>query len=363
MVKYDPFISNDQGNDAAHNSFLPRRAPILATRLADLEWSVGPARKRPRMEPSQASAPIEYSAPPNTNDTKNVHATGASSNFAAPSSHASKPEPSVRIIEKPVPIEPTTIMGDAPLVDDRIRHLVQFILKHVDGPNVEIEAKLGILLEKENSSRVTDLVPVMCETPIRESSNADVRFVSNVGEGLFQSVNQRLNVRVEETAKQSDGAVKYVRTRETDVYYPGRVRQTKVQTHRSQTRDEYKVVRTQRKTRLGDLNILCPNTNCDVRYSASKEEDCNAPTNSRSEMSREKDRVSYKYEYVSVDITNVEAVTKSGMLERTHEVEVEIDSSSNLYDEVKKYHEGDQSSKLFDIATCFVNTVRLLLEL
>lgn len=300
-------------------------------------------------------------------------------------SSQNKPGENVRVIEKPVVYEPSSIMGNPPLVDDRVRHLVQFILQHVKEGNIEIEAKLGSLIEKDQSVRVIHLVPVICETPIRPESNSDVRFESDVGEELFGKINERLNGRVEETSNRpkqnklinpnlpphiNGGTVSYVRTQEADVYYPSRIRQTRRPSAANavsnpQQRPIYdQVVRTQRKTRLGDLNVLCPGSICDIRYSASREEDCKVPPTANPEMQRDKYRLSYKYEYVSVDITTVEMVTRGGKLKTTHEVEVEVDPAAvNLFKEVTKYLQGDESSKLFDVATSLVQTVRVLLEM
>lgn len=259
-----------------------------------------------------------------------------------------------RVVEKP---EPTTIMGERPLVDDRVRQLIGFILEHVNSANVEVEAKLGVLMEKEKGLRVIEVVPVLCETPIKSESNSDVRFVSDVGQALFCRLNERLNERVEKTSQLSEGSIRYVRTNELDVYYPGRIRAIKA------LRDgSYHFVKAQRKTRLGDLNVICPGRICDIRYSASAEEDCIAP-DANPELEREKERISYKFDCLSVDITSVNMAMRNGEAERTFEVEVEIDASANLFDEVTKYREEDNSSKLFEIAESFVNTVRLLLEI
>lgn len=367
---YDPFLDDKSTNDNGQSKLLSvKQPPILNFHLSKLEWKNNDSRKRPRSEPSQASGRIE-----GRNDSRgsasavNVPTSVAQQNapFRADQKHdASKrmtsepPREVVRVVEKPVFYEPTTILGTPPLVDDRVRQLVHFILQHVTDNNIEVEAKLGLLIEREKADRVINLVPVMCETPINAESNADVRFVSDVGEDLFRRANRRLNARVEETSSQTEGRVNYIRTRELDVYYPRRIRQIKQRIADSR---EYKVLKSQMKTRLGDLNVLCPGRICDIRYSASREEDCDVP-NCEPEMQREKDRISYKYEFVSVDITTVEMLTRSGGVERTHEIEVEIDASTNLFMEVLKYRKNDESSKLFDIATSLVHTIRHLLEL
>lgn len=368
---YDPFQPKDCADGTARNTFFKPRAEILTVPLANLEWATTGSRKRSRPEPSPSTSRQNTTATDNNSSARHMPSSASNHHPATSSSHpVAKEEPTrlaestptprevIRYIEKPVEMEPITITGGPNLVDDRVRQLVHFILLHVHSPDVEIEVKLGTLMERAQGVRVTELVPVLCETPIKEESNKDVRFISNVGGELFCRLNQKLNSRVEETAQQEQGTVRYVRARELDVYYPGRIRQTK---SRPNDHSSFKVVRTQKKERLGDMNVLCPGRVCDLRYSASSEVDCSVP-NSSPEMERDKDRISYKFEFLSIDITTVRMVRQGGV-EITYEVEVEIDSSTNLYEEVEKYRCGDDSSKLFDIAGSLVNTVRLLLEI
>lgn len=363
---YDPFQPKDCPERGVRNTLFRRRPNILTTRLANLEWSTSVTRKRLRSEPVSSAQPSATHLENNSSsENRNVTVSGhrpvtylANHQATQNTIPVELQDDKVDNADKPERVEPLTIMGGPPLVDDRVRQLVQFILFHVNSPNVEIEAKLGILMERAQEVRVIDLVPVLCETPIKQESNADVHFISDVGEELFYKFNQRLNSRVEETSKQKEGVVRYVRARELDTYFPGRVRQTKI---RVNDNSPFKVIRTQRKKRLGDLNVLCPGRTCDLRYSASSEEDCAVP-NAAPEMERDKDRISYKFEYLSIDITTVQMVHQ-GRTERSFEVEVEIDSPSRLFEEVKKYRSGDGSSKLFDIAGSLVNTVRLLLEI
>lgn len=419
---YDPFLSPNESSDRVANKLLSvRKTPFFQQRLTHLEWHSTELRKRPRNDFIPTAAPVHSHGQPNLRGHPSNNHDTKSNKAGAPDSHnknisniinknsnnknnnsndnngqnpnhsghnhmnptPSKPGENVRVIEKTVVYEPSTIMGNPPLVDDRVRHLVQFILQHVKEGNIEIEAKLGSLIEKDQSVRVIHLVPVICETPIRPESNSDVRFESDVGDKLFGKINERLNGRVEETSNRpkqtklinpnlpshiNGGTVSYVRTQEADVYYPNRIRQTRRPSAASAAMNPQRpvydqVVRTQRKTRLGDLNVLCPGSICDIRYSASREEDCEVPPTASPEMQREKYRLSYKYEYVSVDITTVEMV-RGGKLKTTHEVEVEVDSAAvNLFEEVTKYLQGDESSKLFDVATSLVQTVRVLLEI
>lgn len=350
-MPYNPFhVSTDQQNSRDTKLISVRRPAIFDIPLQALEWGVSDHhhhthRKRARPDSTsqhQASKPDTYKSQQN-NEQPHVKEV-------------------VRVVEKVV--EPITIMGVVPLVDDRVRYVVEFILSHVDSPNIEVEAKLGVLNEREKDVRAVDLVPVLCETPIRPESNKDTRFQSDIGHEMFRRLNTRLNRRIEETAGLEQGRIEYRRTHECDVFWPGRVRETRERRVSEDGTETYETIRVQSKHRLGDLNVLCPGKIADVRYSANSEEDCSLPASTKSDMRRLKDRISYKYEYLSVDITCVET-TKASDPDHgttTFEVEVEIDSSACLYEEVIKFRERDETSKLFDIAASMVNTVRLLLE-
>lgn len=254
------------------------------------------------------------------------------------------------------------MMGVPAPFDDRIRHVVNFMLEHVSSRNVEVEAKLGLLVEREQNVRAVSLVPVTCETPISTESNRDTRFESNVGEENFYRIIQRLNDRVAQSSHLAQGALQCTSLTEVDIYWPGRIRETKRKTTGPDGAEVWKTVKTESKKRLGDLNVLCPGRWCDLRYSASVEEPCSLPTSGKPTMQRVKNRLSYRYEAVSIDLTTVEMESERGT-ERTFEVEVEIVPEANLVDEVVKYRNGDARSRLFEQATLLVNTVRTLLEM
>lgn len=337
MPRYDPFApaSDDPAAKALVSNTLThvRRPHILTVPLTPLEWKPNLDQNRKRSRPPSDFAPSKKTI------VKEV----------------------IKYIEQD---KPSTIMGGPPLVDDRIRYVVNFILGHVNSSNVEIEAKLGLLLEKEKGVRAIELVPVLCETPIRQDSNQDTRFASDVGGEMFRLLNTRLNARIEKTLESGGKSIAYLRTHEEDVYWPGRVRETKQKRKAPDGTEYLETIRVQKKERLGDLNVLCPGRFADVRYSASLEQDCQIPNSGTPQYCRVKDRISYKYEYLSVDITCVEAQSAHGTgTDTSFEVEVEIDPSANLYGEVVKYRKRDETSKLFDIATSLVNTVRILLEI
>ncbi|KAI0566038.1 mRNA triphosphatase Cet1-like protein [Gracilaria domingensis] len=353
---YDPFAAKADNTENAPVRKLVsvRRPKICDAQLSSLDWGAPETRKRTRTE---ANLPNEQhpirSAPAPARPTQQTKSTDQS-----------EKRETIRCVEKIVYAEPTTILGVPPVVDDRIRHVVDFILNHVKSDKVEIEVKLGVLFEKQNDVRAINVVPVKCETSISPENNHETRFESNVGESVFYTLNNALNKRVELTERETKNKVQYTRTRHLDVYWPGRIRETKQMRENPDGSESYETIRVQSKTRLGDMNVMCPMNLLDMRYSASLEEDAEVPPNSSPIRQRMKDRISYKYEYLSIDITCVTMESMGAQTEgqRTFEVEVEIDPSANLFQEVTKYLQGDGTSKLFDIATCLVNTVRILQE-
>lgn len=341
---YDPFHVGEDGDPSAREKklIMVRHPPLFDGPLHTMEWKpTGGEASRKRRRPSGPG--------PEQREEQDV---------------VERKEVTAKVEAKKAEgeMETVTIMGGPPLVDDRVRYVVNFMLEHVKSDKVEVEAKLGVLFEKVENVRAVTLVPVLCETPIRSESNKDTRFQSDVGAETFARLNARLNQRVDRTSENAPGNVRYIRRREMDVFWPGKIRETKERREGGEGGDGYHTIRVQRKTRLGDLNVLCPGRRADVRYSASEEMDCGIPTGCEPTMQRVKDRMSYKYEYLSVDITCVQMQGVGEKSTMTFEVEVEVDSSANLYSEVVKFRNGDGSSKVFAIAFSMVNTVRLLLE-
>lgn len=351
-MPYNPFATTADGNanPNVHKLTTPRWPAVFNVPLTSLEWSTSETVSR---KPSRVESDAEQSRTQHSQTTQLQNGTVATR----------PPKEAKQIIVEKIYAEPMTIMGVPPLADDRVRYVVNFMLEHVNSPNVEVEAKLGALIEKYQTTRAVDLVPVLCETPLKKESNADTRFHSDVSNEVFRILNEELNKRVEATAEQDIGRVQYLRTREIDVFWPDRIRETKIRRVDGAQREHEETVRVQAKRRLSDLNILCPGSVLDVRYSASLEEDAKVPPNAVPLRRRFKDRISYKFEYLSVDITAVEMQEGHHQeVTTTYEVEVEVDQTADLYREVCKYRTGDATSKLFDIAASLVNTVRLLVD-
>ena len=101
----------------------------------------------------------------------------------------------------------------------------------------------------------------------------------------------------------------------------------------------------------------------DISYSSSSQAKDGIPFKSRPTQQRTEDRLSYKYGRFTVNLTSVETLEGSNQhSSRAHEVEVEIDQTANLHDELMKYQNVDASLKLFEVVTEMLNRVHLLLK-
>lgn len=328
---YDPF-SNDPADVRRH---LNRRSRALFIRLR--ESSARASAKTAAASSGAAALPNGGSA------TAVAQATAPPlvAQVTAPPPAPALPAPVSRLDTA------TTLFGTTVTVDDRVRAVAEFISKNVNSPGVEIEGKLGVLIEKHENRRAVALVPVACETPLLPIANQDVRFQSCVPEAVFAALNTALNGRVTRASRRSSGTaaaadpstptVTYARVKGMDVSYASRVRQTLAP---SPGGGPPVVVRTERKVRIGDLNVLCPGWPVDFRFSASLEEPvAEPPPPTTIKSRREKDRLSYKAGCLSVDITTVlmtEGSSPNGPETMSQEVEVEIDGTVvDLYAEVQ----------------------------
>lgn len=355
-MAYNPFAPSGDGN-ARRYAKPPRWPPIFETKLTSLEWGKADSsrkRHRPESESTRRRPDTSRSEP----DWKRADSTRSDRPRTAPEPASAVTTTNTSALP---PVAGLTIMGGPPILDDRIRVVMNFMLAHVRAPDVEIEAKVGTVFEKASNGRAAEMIPVQCATPVLETSNGDIRFESAVDMSIFSALNTVLNQRVNDTAVSGGvGKVEYTRTKEVDVYWPGRVRETRV-ADSSSGRDVFRTERVQTKKRLADINFICPGGSFDVRYSASVERDASIPAGASPTKQRSKDRISYKFEYISVDITMVK-MNEGGQETLTHEVEVEVEDAKRLYEEVCKYNGGDQSSKLCAIAISLVHTVNIILE-
>ncbi|RIA97112.1 mRNA triphosphatase CET1 [Glomus cerebriforme] len=247
-----------------------------------------------------------------------------------------------------------SIFGVQP-TNDFVRVVSDFLYMQVGKENVEIEAKLGVLLDKKTRERIR--LPVYCETVISPYDDRWMIFESNMTLEQHKSFNNLLNNRFIETKSPSHKGqpVEYKHTYEIDKFYDtkdGRIRVT-----RDRKTGEIVEGGIVQKVRIADLNIYSPNTKLDYRISVNAEIPKKMPEGPHS-FERNKDRLSYTHQIVKVDLTQVK-VTDGGSQDLTHELEVEFIDPRILLEEKLKI-ENRQENRYVEIVEHFLNNIRML---
>ncbi|KAI9225262.1 MAG: CYTH-like domain-containing protein [Piptocephalis tieghemiana] len=107
-----------------------------------------------------------------------------------------------------------------------------------------------------------------------------------------------------------------------------------------------------RKTKLAEVNVYCPSSPLDYRITISQELPTEMP-NGIVEHTRRKDRLSYVWQHVRVDLTQVDAQESSqaqagrGPAEgkkRTHELEVELSDTAHILSSPHPRLDGDSAT-------------------
>ncbi|KAJ2888116.1 mRNA-capping enzyme subunit beta, partial [Coemansia aciculifera] len=164
-----------------------------------------------------------------------------------------------------------------------------------------IEGKLGRLVDKRSGQRIN--LPVMCETVYMDDKS--IRFESNMTLQQHASFNKLLNHRVDETRRPEfrGSRIEYKHTKEIDHFY--RVDGTRIRV--TTDKESGQVLGVITKNKIADLNIYSPRTKLDIRITINEEQaldradiDAHKPI-----MERHKDRLSYKQDLWSFDLTQV----------------------------------------------------------
>lgn len=202
------------------------------------------------------------------------------------------------------------------------------------GVQIEIEAKLGQLVDKDTNVRYQ--LPAMTEVVLAE--RARTAFKSSMTEAQHKSLNEFLNTKVQETHPSNPGAqskrrvpIAYLHRRETDKFYelppthvstlPPAVQHALNTRHSVKVRVSYdqktnQLLGTIIKARVADLDIYNPQSPMDCRisinlempYEGDLEELKSIATDSRI-PDRNKDRLSYTQSHYQIDLTQVTQVT------------------------------------------------------
>ncbi|SAM03190.1 hypothetical protein [Absidia glauca] len=102
-------------------------------------------------------------------------------------------------------------------MDDITKLVHDFIAKYCDQPHVEIEAKLGVFIDKQTQDRVR--MDCQTETVIPSHMTRMLRFESNMPLQQHKYYNQLLNDLVNKSQTRGE-KIRYRHTRETDRFHP-----------------------------------------------------------------------------------------------------------------------------------------------
>ncbi|KAG9083776.1 mRNA-capping enzyme subunit beta [Ceratobasidium sp. UAMH 11750] len=236
-------------------------------------------------------------------------------------------------------------------VADWIDHFTQ----GVNPDHVEIEAKLGILIDKGSNSRLGGLSLTECIMP--PNSPIDTRFESNMPLQAHKHYNGLLNALVAQ-AVPGQPRVKYSHTKLVDEFYgEGHGEKTRV------TRDEKtgKVTACVRKRRIANLDIHSPKQGVDWRISINLEEPASTPSGQPAHT-RRKDRISYTHQAFKIDLTQVTS-SHGGPNQLLHELEVEFVNAAELLQyRARRAQLGPGANPFDDLVRVFVNNVRIMVR-
>ncbi|KAL9593526.1 MAG: hypothetical protein Q9179_005834 [Wetmoreana sp. 5 TL-2023] len=261
------------------------------------------------------------------------------------------------------------------------------------GAMVEIEAKIGQIIDKNTNDRIR--IPVVTECMLsRTDPNLRTAFRSSMTESQHRRLNGFLNQALKDSQPPIPGEppkkprvpLTYVHTRETDTFYdlsqnalnilPPSVHayldrrnkpKVRITTDQKTGKEMAKII----KVRVSDIEIYSPQTPFDWRVSVSLEVNYNGDMRDlveategkdRRRPDRNKDRVSYKHSHYQIDLTQVKPAeyTKQTALkvEKEHELEIEI-SSAAVREQGQLVLQG-QPNKYEDLIKGFVDNIRTL---
>ncbi|KAH8700178.1 CYTH-like domain-containing protein [Talaromyces proteolyticus] len=245
---------------------------------------------------------------------------------------------------------------------------------------VEIEAKLGRIIDKDRGERLR--LPILTECVIqREASGLRTVFESSMSLAQHRAMNNFLNEAVKHSMPQSGSnriPLSYAHKRERDTFYeisPNEL--PPVIQHHLHPRHKPKVrMTTDQKTgeiiakivkcRLADLDVYSPQTNVDWRISVNLEMNFDGEVQhlqvsdgggarGRGGSDRIKDRMSYRHLAYQIDLTQVG--TAEGVAE--HELEVEI-SAAEVRRQGNLAMNRSEANQYEDLIKGFVDNVRVL---
>jgi len=326
-----------------------------------------PRAYSPSAPPESASAPNKRRRlSPNPVEEQTTLASSSSSHPlpATQSQSHPHPAPTHHAPQAQGVLEPSIINAEP--LDEFIREIADWILRNAAPlSHVEIEAKIGILIDSRTNKRLN--LPVLSET-ILSPDYPELRFESNIDIKQHAHFNQLLNTLVSNSASSSHrgSQVHYAHTKLIDSFHPPH----------SNSRDKIRVTTDEKtgkvkesvvKTRVADLNIYSPKRKVDWRISVNVEVPAPPPPQNTSTHTRRKDRITYTHQSFQVDLTQVTPSSSSNAPvpreSLLHELELEFRDSKDLMRLGAMRMRGEQAGDEYDeLVRVFVNNVHILVR-
>ncbi|KAI5474365.1 hypothetical protein MNV49_003488 [Pseudohyphozyma bogoriensis] len=344
------FAPDDEREPSPPRSSRGGFAHLLAP---DPQFSHSPSEEQPVSEdrPKSAKRP-RTSTPPAVPSPAAVPPPPATA-------EATPPPPVPQLVAGAPILEPSIFLVDP--IDEFTREVADWLwgfCSQVDWEVLEIEAKIGILIDTRMRGKERYHLPVPIETILTDDTG--LRFESNMTVNQHKGFNQLLNSRVEESASPSYtyAPIRYSHTYETDTFHEvsGQGPRRKVRLTKNQK--DPKLSRCVEKTRIADMNIFSPKRMFDWRISVNLEQPAPAPT-TPPVNTRQKDRISYSHQLFQVDLTQVTSSHGGG--NTLHELEVEFKDAKVLMREGEKDARGEPNAYL-EMVQAFLNNIRLLIR-
>ncbi|EEA21916.1 mRNA-capping enzyme subunit beta [Talaromyces marneffei ATCC 18224] len=250
------------------------------------------------------------------------------------------------------------------------------------GAMLEIEAKLGRIMDKDRQGRLR--LPVMSECILQtENSGYRTAFESSMSLAQHQAMNNFLNEAVKASMPQAGLnriPLSYAHKRERDTFYevPPSELPPLIQNYLNPRHKPKVRVTTDQKTgeilakiikcRLADLDVYSPRTNVDWRISVNLEMNYDRDVHNfpiagggsqKPGGERIKDRMSYRHLAYQIDLTQVGTADSAIKKDFEHELEVEI-SAAEVRRQGELAREGNERNQYEELIKGFVDNVRFL---
>ncbi|KAG0240314.1 CYTH-like domain-containing protein [Mortierella sp. GBAus27b] len=342
------------------------QAGTTGTSKSAHEDAANPVVKRTRVEDTSAKS-SETAVP-----TSSTVSGSASPGRSQPSSSEARPAHNDQQQHRHRPPVKSHAFFGTDVIDDVVQTVGEFLFEYCHLPNVEIEAKLGRLVDSATKQRIN--LPVRNEVVLAPQGHHKwYTFSSNMTIDQHSHFNGILNSRLQQVARAEprERHITYQHTREIDQFFERQGKKARVT--RDQKTNEVIPNGIVQKERIADLDIYSPRNTFDYRISVSTEVPVLHPQG-EPRFERIKDRISYRQNNFKIDLTQVKNSTKSNgpsissqmrpmqnnnNQELTHELEIEFVHPEELAREREiRMKRGPQPDRFIDVVGLFVNNIR-----